>query len=426
MDESHNIEIIKRDYRPRIIDSRIEQTLSSFGGLLITGPKWCGKSWTGQYYSNSVLYADRDENKKKAVLMPDDLLKGKRPRLIDEWQDIPALWDIARRIIDLERKKGMFVFTGSSVPPRDATSHSGAGRFAKIEMRPLSLYESDDSTGAVSLSGLFEGQAIETVPSAMDYKKAVHLICRGGWPSVVWDYGSCETPREYLESVLDTDIKRAGGKKRRVSRDTMELILKSLARNTATTVKSTTVAQDISNDGKAVSDQTVRAYIGILKSMFLIDEQRPWRPRMRSKSRIRDSPKKHFVDPSLAVAALDGDEDAVRDDPNLAGFLFESLCYRDVCVYSSPFGGKVKYFGDSNNFEIDMIVEAKGAKWGAIEVKLGDDEFDKAAANLIKLKNRVSNEIKPPSFLMILTATGCYAYTRDDGVAVVPVDCLGP
>jgi len=426
MDETHKLEVIKRDYRPRVIDSRIEQTLASFGGLLITGPKWCGKSWTGQYYSNSVLYADRDENKKKATLMPDDLLEGDRPRLIDEWQDIPITWDIARRQIDLERKNGMFIFTGSSVPPQDATSHSGAGRFAKIQMRPLSLFESGESTGAVSLSGLFDGHSVEKIPSAMDYKKIVHLICRGGWPSVVWDRGSHEMPKEYLESILDTDIKRAGGKRRRISRDTMELVLRSLARNSATTVKSTTMALDVSNDGKDVSDQTVRAYVGILKSIFLVDEQRPWRPRMRSKSRVRDSPKKHFIDPSLAVAALDGDEDTLIDDPNFVGFLFESLCYRDVCVYSSPFGGKVKHFRDSNDFEIDMIVEAKGAKWGAIEVKLGDDEFEEAAANLKKLRNKVSEEIKPPSFLMILTAVGGYAYTRDDGVAVVPIDCLGP
>lgn len=426
MNIDKDIEIIKKNYRPRVVDSRIERTISSFGGLLITGPKWCGKSWTSQYHSNSVLYADRDENKKKAVLMPDDLLDGDRPRVIDEWQDIPVLWDIARRKIDLEREKGMFIFTGSSVPPKNATSHSGTGRFAKIEMRPLSLFESGNSTGAVSLSGLFEGSVVGTLSSAINYKEAVRLICRGGWPSVVWDEGSSETPEEYLESILDMDIGRAGGRKRRFSRDTMELIMRSLARNTAAAVKSTTIAKDISNDGKTVSDQTVRSYVSILKNMFLITEQRPWRPRMRSKSRIRESPKKHFIDPSLAVAALDGNEETVRNDPNLAGFLFESLCYRDICVYSSPFGGKVKYFGDSNNFEIDIIVEAKGGKWGAIEVKLGNDEFDKAAANLKKLKDRVSSETMPPSFLMILTATGGYAYTRSDGVAVVPIDCLGP
>jgi len=424
MGSASDMDIIKRDYRPRIVDSRIISNLSSFGGLLITGPKWCGKSWTGQYHSNSVLYADRDDNKKKAALMPDDLLDGDRPRLIDEWQDIPVLWDIARRNIDSEHKKGMFIFTGSSTPSKEATSHSGTGRFAKIEMRPLSSFESGDSTGAVSISGLFEGRTVETIPSAMNYKEAVRLICRGGWPSVVWDNGSCEVPREYMESILDRDLKRVGGKRK--SRDTMELVLRSLARNTATAVKSTTIAKDISNDGKAVSDQVVRDYVGLLKRMFLIDEQRPWRPRMRSRTRIRSSPKKHFIDPSLAVTMLDGDEGSIRDDPKLAGFLFESLCYRDVCVYSSPFGGKVKYFGDSNSFEIDMIVEGKSSKWGAIEVKLGDDDIDKAAADLIKLKSKVSSETGPPSFLMILTSVGGYAYTRDDGVAVVPVDCLGP
>jgi predicted AAA+ superfamily ATPase len=422
-----NEHIINEDqgnlYRPRVVDDRIDELLSSFGGVHITGPKWCGKTWTGKHHSNSSVFISDIEVKKKAELDPKNVLEGSYPRLIDEWQDVPELWDIARLNIDFSSTRGMYIFTGSSMPPKNSTSHTGTGRFAKVSMRPMSLYESGDSTGSISLSGLFKNEPVPAQSSEMDYPKIVHLICKGGWPSALTqntDY----LPRQYIDSLVDSYTTYGGNRRR--SKTAMELILKSLARNTATSVKASAIATDISEGGKPVSENTVRTYIDMLKNNFVIDEQEAWFPHLRSRGRIRATPKKHFIDPSLAVAALDADEETIMDDPNTAGFLFESLCYRDVSVYSSAIGGKVKYFGDSNSFEIDQIVEGGKGKWGAIEVKLGRRDFDKAAKNLLKMKDKIDDRVKPPSFLMILTATGGLAYTRDDGVAVVPIDCLGP
>ncbi|MDR3282320.1 MAG: DUF4143 domain-containing protein [Candidatus Methanoplasma sp.] len=423
MNEYEKNEDVRTLYRPRVVDARVEEYLSSFGGVQITGPKWCGKTWTGLCHSKSAVFISDERSRKKAILSPEEVLRGERPRLIDEWQDVPNLWDVARNDIDREGASGMYLFTGSSTPPENSTSHTGTGRFARVMMRPMSLFESGDSTGGISLSGLFGGAVVPTSTSAMSYRKAVELICRGGWPSGLKTKNP-HLPAQYLESVIWQDMSRVDGRKR--SRSTMDSVLRSLARNTATSVKKSTMAADMSRDGKKTSEQTVSSYVDVLKRLFVIDEQEPWNPRLRSKSRVRSTAKKHFIDPSLAVAALGADAEAIIDDPGYAGFLFESLCYRDLSVYASALGGKVKYFGDSNKFEIDQIIELGNGRWGAAEVKLGGDELDKAASNLLKLKDKVDGA-KTPSFLMILTATGELSYTRkEDGVAVVPVDLLGP
>ncbi|MDR0887678.1 MAG: DUF4143 domain-containing protein [Candidatus Methanoplasma sp.] len=410
-------------YLPRVVDTRVSELLSIFGGVLITGPKWCGKSWTGLHHSKSSF--ETDINTDVAKLDPALALKGDVPRLIDEWQDAPKLWDVARRIIDNRAEPGQFIFTGSADPLKGSVSHTGTGRFARVNMRPMSLFESGDSDGHVSLSALFDGVIFESHLSSMDYEKAVRLICRGGWPSAIGkSYEKAITiPREYVNSVINAEISGTDEKKR--DSFIMSLVLRSLARNTATYVRTSVIVEDVSRE-RNISEQTVRDYIGSLRSMFVLDEQEAWSPRLRSRVRIRSLPKRHFTDPSIAVAAMKADAERLMFDPNTAGFLFESLCYRDLCVYSSALGGQVYYYGDNTGLEIDSIVELGDGRWGAIEVKLGVFEFDKAAANLLALKKKMSEDSPDPSFLMILCATGGIAHVREDGVMVVPIDCLGP
>ena len=412
-----------REYRPRVVDAHISNLLSVFGGVLITGPMWCGKSWTGERHSRSSFRVDR--NAKLASLDPQSALEGDVPRLIDEWQDAPMLWDVARRAMDDRAKPGQYIFTGSSSPPKKSTSHSGTGRFARITMRPMSLFESGNSNGHVSLSALFDGAEFKPHRSTMDYDSAVRQICRGGWPSSVNESyeRAVMVPREYVTAVANSDITGADGEKR--DPVIMTLLMRSLARNAATSAKVSVIAADISRD-RRISEQTIREYMETLRSIFVLVEQEAWSPELRSRVRLRLSPKRHFVDPSLAAAAMKAGAERIKSDPNTAGFLFESLCYRDLCVYSSALDGDVYHYGDNTGLEVDSVVELTDGRWGAVEVKLGEFEFGKAAQNLLALKKKMSEDSPPPSFLMILCASGGVAYTRDDGVMVVPIDCLGP
>jgi predicted AAA+ superfamily ATPase len=414
----------RNEYIPRVIDDRIVHLLSVFGAILITGPKWCGKSWTGKQHSKSSIAVD--ENRILVAMNPKSALIGDTPRLIDEWQDVPELWDAARREIDNRSLPGQYIFTGSAVPPKTLTSHSGTGRFARVNMRPMSLFESGDSNGTISLSGLFNGDIVEFQNSSINYQTAVRLICRGGWPFAIrMDYDDAiSIPEEYIEDVVNSDLQFISGKKRNSS--LMRLMLRSLARNTATSAKASVIAADISRDGAEISEQSVREYINDLKSIFVIDEQEAWHPQLRSRIRIRSSPKRHFIDPSLAVASMGIGAESIISDPNTAGFLFESLCYRDLCIYSSALGGHVYHYRDSTDLEVDCIVELRDGRWGAIEVKMGNIEIDKAAGNLLALKNKMNDGSPPPSFLMVLCATSKAAYTRKDGIFVVPIDCFGP
>ncbi|MCL2608091.1 MAG: DUF4143 domain-containing protein [Methanomassiliicoccaceae archaeon] len=418
-------EEIRKLYRPRVVDSRVSRLLRISGGVQITGCKWCGKSWTGVYHSKSSAFIGTESGRRIAEMDPELVLRGKEPRLIDEWQDVPNLWDVARMNIDFSTRKGMYIFAGSSVPPEDSTSHTGTGRFAAIMMRPMSLFESGDSNGSVSLSGLFDGTASVSSLSEMNYETAVDLICRGGWPAGMdMDRNDAlEIPRLYSESLINSDMSRVDGVKRNPV--TVRNLLRSLARNNATTAKIPVLAADMSRDA-AVSEQTVNSYMDALKRIFAIEEQTAWVPSLRSKKRVRTSPKRHFSDPSLAVACLEAGSAMILNDPNTAGFLFESMCYRDLSVYSSAFGGRVSYYCDDSDLEVDSIVEYGDGRWGAVEVKMGYKEADKAAANLLRLKNKLAAETIAPSFLMVLCATGGAAYMRKDGVAVVPMDCLGP
>jgi len=416
---------IRKLYRPRVIDPKISQLLRISGGIQITGCKWCGKSWTGIYHSRSSAFIGTESGRMVAEMDPELVLRGEEPRLIDEWQDVPNLWDVARMNIDFGARKGMYIFTGSSVPPQNSTSHTGTGRFASVTMRPMSLFESGDSNGSVSISGLFDGKAVVSSLSKMNYETAVRLICRGGWPAgLTMDADDALViPRLYSESLINSDLSRIDGIKR--DPGIVRSLLASLARNNATTAKTPVLAADISKDGP-VSEQTVRSYMDALRRIFVIEEQPAWSPSLRSRKRMRTSPKRHFTDPSLAVACIEAGPAMIINDPNTAGFLFESLCYRDLSIYSSAFGGRVSYYRDDSDLEVDSIVEYGDGRWGAVEVKMGYKDVDKAAANLLRLKNKLADETVGPSFMMVLCATGGAAYMRKDGVAVVPVDCLGP
>jgi predicted AAA+ superfamily ATPase len=417
---------IEGRYRQRVIDKEVSELLEIFGGLHITGPKWCGKSWTGMHHSKSVLFVGDEDSATLAKQDPAIALEGEWPRLVDEWQDVPKLWDVARRMIDLESKRGMFIFTGSVTPPKGATHHSGIGRFAKIRMYPMSLFESGNSSGVVSLSAMFAGEKLENTKSFLDYSKTVRLICKGGWPVNLdmEDHAAMKVPNKYIEILKDSDFSDVDGKVRNST--TMELLMRSVARNSAGSPTVRTLAEDISEGGTPPSESTLRDYLDILRKMFIIEYQKAWRPSLRSKTRLRTSPKIHFADPSLAAAILEAPPEVLIRDAKTAGQLFESLCYRDLCVYTSAIGGNVYHYRDESGLEIDNIIVLNKGKWGAVEVKLGAYEIDKAAANLIKLKNKVSEEMPEPSFLAVLCSNCGLAYTREDGVYVLPIDLLGP
>jgi predicted AAA+ superfamily ATPase len=411
-----------------MIDGELKRYLKAFGGVLLTGPKMCGKTWAGLNQAASSIFIDDEDTIRRATLTPELVLAGDVPRLVDEWQMVPHLWDKARRIIDGAHRSGLFIFTGSAVPGLEKTMHSGVGRFVNLQMRPMSLFESGDSTGTVSLGALFKGKKIKPAPSSLDFKKAVHLICRGGWPAGLWvsKEAALALPKGYLSMIIESDISRVVGVHR--SPDKVRLFLRSFARNTATMAGASVLMSDMrAHEGNAViSADSIDSYLNALKQIFIIDEQQAWLPSLRSKTRIRTSPKRHFVDPSLAAAAMDASPEMLIKDPKTAGFLLESLCYRDLQVYTAVLHGNVYHYRDEKNLEVDAIIQLDNRNRGAVEIKLGDFEFDMAAKHLLELKRKMAEQAEPCVFLLILTATGGAAYTRNDGVHVVPLDCLKP
>jgi predicted AAA+ superfamily ATPase len=405
--------------------------LRAFGGVLIEGPKWCGKTWTGLHHAKSTAYVDDPETGEQARLSPRVTLTGQYPRLIDEWQDAPVLWDSARRIIDNTSGKGLFIFTGSAVPPANATSHSGTGRFTRLRMRPMSLFESGDSTGTVSLNCLFEGVIIDpdNSPSEMSFEKIVHLICRGGWPGSLElsEADALHVPFAYLDQVAHSDLSRATGTRRSYGR--VMALIRALARHTATqasleTVRADMIAQARQHDMMARS--TMAEYLEDLKRVFVVDDLPSWRYSIRSRSQVYAKPKRHLADPSLAVAALEATPEQLLADPATTGFLFESLCVRDLRAYAESQGGSVCHYRDNHNLEADAIVTDGQGAWGAVEIKLGRHQINQAARTLLRLKDKLVETTTAPAFLAVLTASGGIAHTREDGVHVVPIDCLGP
>ncbi len=422
----------KDGYRDRLVDNTIGDYLKTFGAISIEGPKWCGKTWTGLNHSNSVIFIDDPRggfnNRRLSELDPEFALKGKNPHLIDEWQDVPPLWDAVRHKVDASGKKGMYILTGSATPNRKNISHSGAGRIGKVRMHTMSLYESGDSNGEVSLLDLFEKPWKENkFTEDIKLEKLVDLIVRGGWPGVlgIKTKSAMDLTKGYLEAILDDDIRTIDG----IQRDgrKMLMLLKSLARNESTVVSNNTLIRDMSEIGdEKISYPTLSDYLDVLKRLYIIVEQPAFNPNLRSSVRVGKSPKRRFIDQSLAIASLGATPEMLIKDLNTLGFMFESLCMRDLTVYAESFGGKIHHYRDSEGREIDAVVELSDGRWGAFEIKLGANQIDKAAENLLKFDEITSRDQKSkrPSVLCVICGLTPAAYKRDDGVYVIPITAL--
>lgn len=421
----------KKNYKPRIIDKQVEEYLQTFGAICIEGPKWCGKTWTSSYHANSKFFlADPSgnfQNRKLAEIDPNTVLEGAAPRLIDEWQEYPPLWDAVRYKVDQSAQKGQFILTGSATPNHKGILHSGAGRIAKLRMRTMSLYESGDSSGQVSLEALCNGQLTPAMTGEVDLKNLINLIIRGGWPGSLGLplKQAALLPQQYLQAVIDDDVYRIDEVKRNTQK--MRLLLMSLARNESTTATNALLKADIKEkDSQDIDANTVTAYLDIFKRLFLTDNQPPFASNVRSSVRVRQAEKRHFADPSLACALLKLTPEALLNDLETLGFMFEALCERDLRIYAESFGGTLYHYQDYKNREIDAVVELPNGKWAAFEIKLGANQIDQAAANLKQIQREFEEDKKavPPSVLCVLCGLSNAAYQRPDGVFVLPITVL--
>lgn len=415
-------------YFPRISDAILQKKLRRSGAVLLTGPKWCGKTSTALMASKSVIYMQDPDRSKSYMVAADTkpslLLEGDVPRLIDEWQMAPVLWDAVRFTVDKRQSMGQFILTGSAVPVDNVTMHTGTGRLSRMLMRTMSLYESKESNGRVSLRDLFEGKMPVMEPSDLSIEQIAYAICRGGWPAAVSMGGedALEMSRDYVEAIIHQDISRVDGVEKNPKR--VQLLLRALARNVATMATNQTILNDVAANEMSISLPTVDGYMNALRRIFVIEDQAAWSPSMRSKSALRTSAKRHFIDPSIATAVLRTSPKGLLEDFNSFGFLFESLCTRDMRIYADANDGDVQHFRDRNGLEADMIVSLSDGRWAAVEVKLGNRQIEEAAEHLLQLSRKVDDEkMGKPSFLMVLTG-GEYAYQRKDGVVVVPIGCL--
>ncbi|MBR5650618.1 MAG: ATP-binding protein [Bacteroidales bacterium] len=417
-----------KNYIPRICDVLLEKRLHHSGAILITGPKWCGKTSTALVASKSVVYM-QDPDKGSAYMTaadtkPSILLEGNVPHLIDEWQMAPVLWDAVRFAVDQRQDFGQFILTGSAVPIDDVTKHTGTGRISRLNMRTMSLYESGESKGCVSLRDLFDGIFPVLEPSNLTIEEIAFAICRGGWPASVKMKGmdALELSRNYVDAIIHHDISRVDGVERNPKR--VQLLLRSLARNVATMATNVTILQDMEGDEKTMTAPTLDAYLNALRRIFVIEDQPAWSPSMRSKTAIRTASKRHFTDPSIATAVLRATPKSLLDDFNTFGLLFDSLCTRDMRIYAQANDGEVYHFRNKYGLEADMIITLNDGRWAAVEVKLGNKQIEEASEHLQELAKKVNDEkMGKPSFLMVITG-GEYAYKRKDGVLVVPIGCL--
>lgn len=423
---THNM--AEKNYLSRLCDQELQIALQSTGAVLIEGAKWCGKTRTASIAAKSFLYMQDPDNSATyqaiADTKPSLLLKGEVPRLIDEWQMAPVLWDAVRFEVDNRGEVGQFILTGSAVPSDNVTAHTGTGRFSRILMRPMSLFESKESNGSVSLGSLFSGnQDIESI-SELSIENIAFAICRGGWPASVLknEAAALRMSRDYVEAVINHDVSRVDDVEKNPER--VRLLLRSLARNVATSASMQTIKSDIEATDISISDKTISSYLNALRRIFVVEDLPAWQPSMRSRSAIRTSAKRHFVDPSIATAVLRTNPDGLLKDFNTLGFLFESLCTRDIRVYAQAIDGDVLHYRDKSGLESDLIVRLRDGRWAAIEVKLGNKQIEEAAQNLLALKAKIDEDkMGQASFLMVLTG-GQYAYRRKDDVLVVPIGCL--
>lgn len=420
----------RKDYRPRLIDNIIDSYLKAFCAVCVEGPKWCGKTWTSSYHCKSeIMLGNPDgnfQNRQLAQMSPSLVLEGETPRLIDEWQEVPQLWDAVRYKVDQSGNKGQFILTGSATPNHKGILHSGAGRIAKLRMRPMSLFESGNSSGDISLKDICEGRIEPKISGEVDLRKLIDFIIRGGWPAnqETTLKQAAYLPIQYIRAVLDDDVYRIDNVKR--DKHKMELLLRSLARNEATTVTNKKLKNDIKEiDDEDIDVETVSAYLDVFQRLFLTDNQKPFEAKLRSSIRIKQAEKRHLSDPSLVAALLNATPEMLLNDLNTLGFLFEALCERDLKIYAESFDAELYHYQDYNNNEMDAVIAMPDGKWCGFEIKLGANQIDMAAENLIKIKNEIkaSGGIAPDSLCVICGLSNA-AYQRPDGVFVVPITAL--
>ena len=421
--------MVKKQYIPRIADKTLERMLHTTGAVHIIGPKGCGKSTTAARKCKTEYLLQDPENESLRMLAstkPSELFKSAKPILLDEWGEVPGLWDAVRVEVDREGEMGEFILTGSSVPKEDGYKHSGVDRIAPMTMRTMSLFESGDSSGSVSLGSLFDGNKAVSGKSPHALEDIAFLTVRGGWPRSVRidrEYAQ-DVVMNYYNATIGIDVFKVDGKKKNI--EAVDRLMRSYARNISTMASMKTIISDVISSDKLVSQSTVEEYVDSLARLFIVEDVPAWSPEVRSKTAIRTTPKRQLTDPSLAAAALNINEKRLVKDLNTFGFFFESLCVRDLRVYSEALRGKVRHYHDAQDLEVDAIIELRDGRWGAVEIKLGAGDVPQAETNLLALRNNVVAEGgREPSFMMVLIATG-YVSTTPNGVMVVPIDCLGP
>ncbi|MDR0893654.1 MAG: DUF4143 domain-containing protein [Mediterranea sp.] len=420
------------EYKPRVIDRLLSRKLQGKGAVLIEGAKWCGKTSTAEQQASSVVYLSDAKRYKQYVLFadtnPEMILDGETPRLIDEWQLAPKLWDQIRFEVDHRSGLGHFILTGSAVPvKRDEIHHSGTGRFAWITMRPMSLWESGDSNGAISLGHLFDSPQSIAATNEVDLRRIAFLTCRGGWPqaTILPDDIALEQAFDYYDAVVNVDIQRVDDVSRDIER--VKRLMRSYARFQGSQASFAEICRDMkANDQEALNESTVYSYLTALRHIFVVEDMHAWNPNLRSKTAIRTTDTRYFVDPSIATAALSLGPDDLLNDLESFGLFFETLCVRDLRVFAQALDGEVFHYRDKTGLECDAVVHLRNGSYGLIEIKLGGDRLiEEGSKTLQALSSKIdTTRMKSPSFLMILTATGSFAYRREDGVYVVPIGCL--
>ncbi len=416
------------EYLPRVVDKEIDELMEIMGAVLIEGCKWCGKSTTGFHHAKSIIEFQNPDRKQEYDKIkntkPSLFLNGEKPRMFDEWQMYPVVWDSIRTDVDHTGLKGQYILTGSAKPSEGETMHTGTGRISRVLMRPMSLFESKESTGEVSFSDILDGKDISGV-SQLSLEDLASIIVRGGWPASIEIKSDAKYrfAKEYVKSLIHEEVKKVDGVERNPEK--MQNVLRSLARNISTQVSNSTIEDDVRNSfDDDISRPTLTDYLNTLEKLFVIEDVNATNLNFRSKYAIRTKPKKYFVDPSIATAILDIKPKDLINDLNTFGLMFESLCIRDLKIYTESFGGDITFYRDEKDFEVDAILRTSSGKWGAIEIKLGAGYIDEAANNLLKFKDRVDiKKCGEPSFLMVLTGTD-YSYKREDGVYVVSIGTL--
>ena len=422
-------------YKVRIADQLLAEKLEAMGAVLIEGPKACGKTKTAEQHAKSVLYMDdpskKDQYKQLAQTNISYLLKGEKPRLIDEWQSVPQFWDAIRFDVDHSEGDGHYMLTGSAVPADlSQIEHTGTGRFGWLTMRPMSLWESEESNGEISLSSLFNTSEQIGAGNPLTIEALTFAVCRGGWPKSLEkgnEKAALMQAKEYFKAICNNDISRVDGITRNSERT--KRIMRSYARHQGTQASIPTILADIaSNETEEISDETIASYLSALRKIFVIEDMPAWNPNLRSKAAIRTSDTRYFVDPSIATSALGLGPNDLINDLNTFGLLFETLCVRDLRVYADALDGTVYHYRDKNGLECDAVIHLDNGSFGLIEIKLGGNKLiEEGAATLNALANIIdTTRMKSPAFKMVLIGVGEYAYKREDGVLVVPIGCLRP